>query len=58
MTRGVFSKPCAYVASVHWQWEEEEIVGLCLSTDAYALSDHHRGTRHYREYHNRPEDID
>jgi hypothetical protein len=36
---GAFAKDCAYVASVHWRWEGEAIVGLNLSTAAYALAD-------------------
>ena len=43
MHKGAFSKPCAYVASIHWQWgegkNEQRIIGLSLSTSAYALSD-------------------
>ena len=40
MDAGAFCKPCAYVASVHWGWEEESITHLVLSTDAYALREH------------------
>ena len=39
MFPGAFAKDCAYVASVHWRWEGEAIVGLNLSTAAYALAD-------------------
>jgi len=39
MFPGAFAKDCAYVASVHWRWEGECIVGLNLSTAAYALAD-------------------
>lgn len=39
MDRGAFSKPCAYVGSVHWKWEEETIVGLDIETSAFALAD-------------------
>ena len=39
MSQGAFGKPCAYVASVHWGWEGDRITHLCLSTDAYDLSD-------------------
>ena len=59
MDAGAFSKPCEYVASVHWGWEGEEdeptITHLLLSTDAYALSDFHGQGRYH--YHNRPEDL-
>ena len=55
MKSGAFSKPCAYVASVFWYWENEEIPHLGISTDAYALSLHH-GKESFA-YHNRPADI-
>lgn len=55
MTSGAFAKPCAYLASVSWGWEGEQITHLVLSTDAYALGDHARLGR--REIHNRPEDL-
>ena len=41
MTAGAFSKPCEYVASVSWGWEDETISHLRLSTDAYALGGSH-----------------
>lgn len=40
MTPGAFKKPAEYLASVNWKWEDETIVGLELSTCAYALADH------------------
>jgi hypothetical protein len=55
MSQGTFSKPCAYVASVHWGWEGDRITHLALSTDAYDLSDHHGEGRH--AYHNRTPDV-
>jgi hypothetical protein len=39
MFPGAFAKPAEYVASVHWKWDEETIVGLEISTCAYALAD-------------------
>ena len=27
MQSGAFSKPCEYVGSVHWKWEDETILG-------------------------------
>jgi len=58
MIAGAFSKPCEYVASIHWEWSEGNdpvIIGLALSTEAYALRD----ARLVKagEIHNRPEDI-
>jgi hypothetical protein len=39
MRPGAFSKPCEYVGSVHWKWEEDAIVGLEIDASAYALAD-------------------
>ena len=39
MNTGAFSKPCEYVGSVHWKWEDEKIVALEIETSAYALAD-------------------
>lgn len=63
MTAGAFSKPCEYVGSVLWKWENDRIVGLQIETTAYALQDQQsdefidsRETCH--SYHNRPADIE
>ena len=39
MNPGAFSKPCEYVGSVLWKWDEEKIVALEIETSAYALAD-------------------
>jgi hypothetical protein len=39
MNSGAFSKPCEYVGSVHWKWDEEKIVALEIETSAYALAE-------------------
>ncbi len=39
MFPGAFAKPAEYVAAVHWKWQDEAIVGLEVSTCAYALAD-------------------
>jgi hypothetical protein len=39
MNPGAFTKPCEYVGSVHWQWDEDRIVALEIETSAYALAD-------------------
>jgi hypothetical protein len=39
MNSGAFSKPCEYVGSAHWKWEEEKIVTLEIETSAYALAE-------------------
>ena len=62
---GAFTKPCGFVASVCWKWEEEQIVGLILETSAYALKDHlpekftlqSQPVNDRISIHNRPEDI-
>jgi len=55
MTKGAFSKPCSYVASVYWGWQGKRITHLVLSTFAYDLGDH-LGIDRYAFY-NRVEDI-
>lgn len=58
MYSGAFAKPCEYVGSVTWKWEEEIIIGLDIETDAYALRDQQpRRYPSYRGVVNRPEDI-
>lgn len=67
MDQGAFSKPCAFVATVTWRWNEDEtdprIVGLDLTTMAYALRDltleREDWWRKQDEtlYANRPEDV-
>lgn len=39
MFPGAFSKPCDYVGSVIWKWDEDRIVGLQIETTAYALAE-------------------
>lgn len=39
MNYGAFSKPCEFVGSVSWKWDQESIVGLEIETAAYALAD-------------------
>jgi hypothetical protein len=39
MISGAFSKPCEYVGNVHWQWDDDQIIGLQIETTAYALVD-------------------
>ena len=55
MDAGAFSKPCEYVASVRWGWENETITHLVLSTDAFAWSEFQARERYTG--HNRPEDL-
>ncbi len=67
MDRGVFTKPCAFAATVFVKWDDEveNIIAMSLSTDAYALSDHlpalyiSSARKHdsRRSIHNRPDDI-
>jgi len=39
MIPGAFSKPCEYLGSVHWKWNDETIVALEIETSAYALAE-------------------
>jgi hypothetical protein len=39
MTPGAFAKPCEFVGSVHWNWDDDEIIGLQVETTAYALAE-------------------
>ena len=39
MNSGAFSKPCEYVGSVVWKWDDDKIVALAIETTAYALAD-------------------
>jgi hypothetical protein len=39
MIPGAFSKPCEYVGSVLWQWDDDKIIGLQIETTAYALAE-------------------
>ena len=43
MNSGAFSKPCEYVGSVHWKWDDDKIVALEIETTAYALADQKPG---------------
>ncbi len=58
MIAAAFAKPCEYIASVHWKWgegdDDETIIGLSLSTTAYALDPDRRRPG---EISNRPSDI-
>lgn len=39
MIPGAFSKPCEYVGSVLWQWDDDKIMGLQVETTAHALAE-------------------
>ena len=52
-----FSKPCEFVGTATWGWEDERITHIALETDAYALSDRDSVGQHSKAYHNRPEDL-
>ena len=43
LNAGAFSKPCEYVGSVLWKWEDEKIAALEIETTAYALADQKPG---------------
>lgn len=58
MHAGSFSKPCQYVGSVHWKWEEEKIVGLEIETTAFALADHKPHQYNRENITNREHDVE
>jgi hypothetical protein len=39
MISGAFSKPCEYVGTVLWKWDDDKIIALQIETMAYALAD-------------------
>jgi len=39
MIPGAISKPCEYVGSVHWKWDNDKIEALTIETTAYALAE-------------------
>lgn len=39
MIPGAFAKPCEYVGSVFWNWDDDKIIGLQIGTTAYALAE-------------------
>ncbi len=70
MFAGAFTKPCAFVATVIWHWDETDaqdprIIGLNLTTAAYTLRDYEHPERNsypvgeldVPDYFNRPEDV-
>lgn len=56
MIAGAFAKPCEYVATATWGWEDERITHIQLGTEAYALRERRRGRP--KDYRNRPEDVE
>ncbi len=39
MIPGAFSKPCEFVGSVLWKWDDDQIIGLQIETTAYTLAE-------------------
>lgn len=39
MRPGSFCKPCEYVGSIHWKWDDDKILALAIETTAYALAE-------------------
>ena len=39
MNSGAFTKPCEYVGSAHWKWDDDKIVALQIETSAYTLAE-------------------
>jgi hypothetical protein len=38
---GTFSKPCGFVGTASWKWDDDRIVAISLGADAYELADRH-----------------
>ena len=59
---GAFAKPCGFVGTATWKWDDERIVAISLGTDAYDLADQRPETftrttgRDWISIHNRLED--
>ena len=61
---GTFSKPCGFVGTATWKWDNDRIVAISLGTDAYDLAGHcpqlfsRKAGKDSISTHNRPEDIE
>jgi hypothetical protein len=61
---GTFSKPCGFVGTASWKWEDDRIVAVSLGTDAYDLADRRpqifsrTAGKNWISIHNRPEDLE
>jgi len=59
---GTFSKPCGFVGTASWKWDDDHIADVSLGTDAYELADHRpqifsrTAGKDWISIHNRPED--
>ena len=64
MIAGAFTKPCGFVGTATWKWDEGRIVAISLGTDAYDLADQHpeiftrKAGKDWISIHNRPEDLE
>ena len=61
---GAFAKPCGFVGTASWKWDDDRIIGITLDTDAYTLADHRpqifsrKAGKDWISIHNRPEDLE
>jgi len=61
---GTFSKPCGFVGTASWKWDDDRIVAVSLGTDAYDLADRRPQIfsrtvgKDWINIHNRPEDLE
>jgi len=58
MHPGSFSKPCEYVGSVCWKWDDDEIVALAIETTPYALAEQKPDQHDRNTILNRDDDIE
>jgi hypothetical protein len=61
---GAFAKPCGFVGTASWKWDDDRIVAVSLGTDAYDLADccpqnfSRTAGKDWISIHNRPEDLE
>lgn len=64
MIAGAFAKPCGFVGTASWKWDEDRIIAVSLDTDAYDLADRRPHTfsraagKNWISIHNRSEDLE
>jgi hypothetical protein len=61
---GAFARPCGFVGTATWKWDDNRIVAISLGTDAYDLADRlpeiftRRTRKDWINIHNQPEDLE
>jgi len=61
---GAFAKTCGFIGTATWKWDDDRIIAISLSTDAYELADHRpqifsrTAVKDWNSIHNRLEDLE